>query len=50
MPAGLNQIGLPMGLQVMCRMHGELDCLAFGRAYDAASPWSAVRPPMLDEM
>jgi hypothetical protein len=38
-----------MGLQVMCRMHSELDCLAFARAYDAASPWSAVRPPMLDE-
>ena len=48
-PAGFNGDGLPMGFQMICPMHGELDCLAFARAYDAAAGWSRTRPGLLDE-
>jgi amidase len=48
-PAGFGPQGLPTGLQMICRMHGEGEALAFARAFDAEAGWSRRRPPMLDE-
>jgi amidase len=46
-PAGFNDRGLPMGLQVMARNHGELACLQLAHAYDEATQWVTKRPPPL---
>jgi amidase len=47
-PAGFNDRGLPTGLQIVARNHGELACLQLAHAYDQATQWVAKRqPPML---
>jgi amidase len=47
-PAGFGPGGLPMGLQIIGPVHGELGCLQLAAAYEAASPWGAkVLPPAL---
>ncbi|MDP4004513.1 amidase [Methylobacterium sp. NEAU K] len=38
-PAGFGDAGLPTGIQIVGRNHGELACLQLGAAYDAASNW-----------
>ena len=44
-PAGFGPGGLPTGVQIVGRNHGELACLQLGAAYDAASGWVRRRPP-----
>jgi amidase len=46
-PAGFNERGLPMGLQIMGRNHGELALLQLAHAYDEATLWVEKRPPPL---
>lgn len=46
-PAGFGAAGLPTGIQIVARNHGELACLQLGAAYDAASNWVRRRPPSL---
>ena len=46
-PAGFNDRGLPMGLQIVGPNHGELACLQLAHAYDEATGWVAKRPPSL---
>ncbi|MBE7199908.1 MAG: amidase [Parafilimonas terrae] len=44
-PAGFGPNGLPVGIQIVGRNHGELACLQLGAAYDAASGWVRRQPP-----
>ena len=44
-PAGFGAAGLPIGLQIVGPNHGELACLQLAAAYDAATGWTARRPP-----
>jgi amidase len=46
-PAGFNDRGLPMGLQVVGPNHGELACLQLAHAHDEATGWVAKCPPLL---
>jgi amidase len=46
-PAGFNPAGLPMGLQIVAPIHGEMDCLQLAHAYDLASGWSKRLPALL---
>ncbi|GJE40859.1 amidase [Methylobacterium soli] len=48
-PAGFSPEGLPTGIQIVGRNHGERACLELGAAYDAATRWvERRRPPLLD--
>ena len=44
-PAGFNELGLPMGIQIVAPNHGEMDCLQLAHAYEQASGWVKRRPP-----
>jgi amidase len=47
-PAGFNDQGLPMGIQIVAPNHAELACLQLGHAYDAETNWAYRRlPPLL---
>ena len=46
-PAGFDPRGLPMGLQIIAPVGGEMDCLKLAHAYEAATNWVARRPPPL---
>jgi amidase len=47
-PAGFNDEGLPIGIQIVARNHAELSCLQLAHAYDAATNWVSKRlPPLL---
>jgi amidase len=46
-PAGFNDQGLPIGIQIAALNHGELACLQLAHAYDAATQWSSRRLPGL---
>jgi amidase len=46
-PAGFGPGGLPIGLQIVAPVHQELACLQLGAAYEAATEWTAKRPPPL---
>jgi amidase len=46
-PAGFNDQGLPMGLQIVGPNRAELDCLHLAYAYDAATQWANKRLPRL---
>ena len=46
-PAGFNDAGLPMGLQMIGRNHAELGCLQLARAYERATGWVEKRTPAL---
>jgi len=43
-PAGFSQAGLPIGLQIVGRPNGEFDLLGLAAAFEAARPWSHLRP------
>jgi ureidomalonase len=47
MPAGLDARGLPMGIQIVGRRHGDHDVLRMAHAYEAASPVMDGTPPPL---
>jgi amidase len=46
-PAGFGEAGLPMGLQIIAPVGGEMDCLRLAHAYEAATDWVTKRPPPL---
>jgi Asp-tRNA(Asn)/Glu-tRNA(Gln) amidotransferase A subunit family amidase len=46
-PAGFSRAGLPIGLQIVGRPNGEFDLLALAAAFEAARPWSHLRPPQI---
>ncbi len=46
-PAGFNQRGLPMGIQIVGPNHAELACMQLAHAYDQATNWVTRRPPPL---
>jgi amidase len=46
-PAGFNDRGLSMGIQIVAPNHGELACLQLAYAYDQATRWVERRPPPL---
>ena len=43
-PAGFTPAGLPVGLQIVGRLHDDLTVLQASRAYEQARPWAATRP------
>ena len=43
-PVGFTPAGLPVGLQIVGRRHGERTVLAASAAFEAAAPWAAHRP------
>jgi amidase len=47
-PAGFSDRGLPMGLQIIAPVHGEMACLQAGAAFEAVEPlWKRRPPPIL---
>ena len=47
-PVGFNVNGLPMGLQIIGKVHGDLGVLQIAYAYEQATNWVSKRlPPML---
>ncbi|HET8577483.1 MAG TPA: amidase family protein, partial [Methylomirabilota bacterium] len=45
-PVGFTRAGLPVGLQIVGRRHGERVVLAASAAFEAAAPWADRRPPL----
>ena len=45
-PVGFTAAGLPVGLQIVGRRHGDRAVLAASAALEAAAPWAAARPPV----
>jgi len=46
-PAGFNDRGLPMGIQIVGPNHAEMACMQLAHAYDRATNWVTKRPPAL---
>ena len=46
-PAGFNERGLPMGIQIVGPNHSEMACMQLAHAYDQATNWVTKRPPSL---
>jgi len=46
-PAGFNQQGWPIGIQIVARNHADLSCLQLAHAYDLATRWVSKRLPSL---
>jgi amidase len=46
-PAGFNDQGLPIGIQIIAPNHAELSCLQLAHAYDTATAWPIRRLPAL---
>jgi amidase len=46
-PAGFSAGGLPMGLQIIGPVHGDMDCLKLGHAYEMATNWTGKHPPAM---
>ncbi len=46
-PAGFNESGLPMGIQIVGPNHSEMACMQLAHAYDQATNWATKRPPPL---
>jgi aspartyl-tRNA(Asn)/glutamyl-tRNA(Gln) amidotransferase subunit A len=45
-PAGMSAAGLPIGLQLAGRRGGDADLLAVAHAFEQATPWHTMRPPL----
>jgi aspartyl-tRNA(Asn)/glutamyl-tRNA(Gln) amidotransferase subunit A len=43
-PAGFTPAGLPVGLQIVGRLHADLTVLQASRAFEQARPWASRRP------
>jgi amidase len=48
-PAGFNDQGLPMGIQIVGRNQAEFSCLQLAFAYDQATNWANRKKPQLLE-
>jgi amidase len=46
-PVGFTRAGLPMGMQIIGRMHGERSVLQLAHAYEQETRWVKRRPPPL---
>jgi len=46
-PAGFNDEGLPIGIQIVGPNQADLSCLQLAYAYDTATAWATRRPPSL---
>ena len=46
-PAGFNEEGLPMGIQIVGPNHAELACLQLAHAYEQETNWTRKLPPLL---
>jgi aspartyl-tRNA(Asn)/glutamyl-tRNA(Gln) amidotransferase subunit A len=46
LPCGLTGAGLPVGLQIVGPRHGDATVLRAGRAYESATSWSGLVPPL----
>jgi len=46
-PAGFNAEGLPIGIQIVAPNHCERACLELAHAYDLATRWVSIQPPLL---
>ena len=46
-PAGFNDSGLPMGVQIVGPNHAEMACMQLAHAYDQATNWVAKHPPSI---
>jgi amidase len=46
LPAGFSNGGLPIGLQIVGRPHGEFEMLSLAAAFERARPWAHLRPPL----
>ena len=45
-PVGFTASGLPVGLQIVGRRHGDRSVLAASAAFEAAAPWADRKPPL----
>jgi Asp-tRNA(Asn)/Glu-tRNA(Gln) amidotransferase A subunit family amidase len=45
-PGGMSVDGIPIGLQLIGRLGGEADLLAFAHAYEQATAWHTMRPAL----
>jgi len=45
-PAGFTRAGLPVGLQMVARMHHETDIFRAAAALEACQPWAEKKPPI----
>ena len=48
-PAGFTRAGLPVGLQLVARWHGEADLFAVARRIEQMRPWANSRPREISE-
>ena len=46
LPVGFTGDGLPVGLQLVSKSHGEVDIFRLSAAFEAARPWSTKTPPI----
>ncbi len=45
-PCGFDDTGLPIGLQIVGRWHGDAPVLRAAAAFEAVAPWAHYRPPL----
>ncbi len=45
-PGGMSALGIPIGLQLVGRLGGDADLLAVAHAYEQATAWHTMRPPL----
>jgi aspartyl-tRNA(Asn)/glutamyl-tRNA(Gln) amidotransferase subunit A len=45
LPVGFTASGLPVGLQLVAKLHCETDIFRAAAAYEDLHPWAAMRPP-----
>ena len=48
LPAGFDLDGMPVGVQLIGRPHGDLDLLALGAELERRRPIERRRPPVLE--
>ena len=48
-PAGFSERGLPIGLQIMAKRFDEESVFRAAHAFEVATPWHTMRPPVGDD-